>query len=419
MINRYGREGERRRRPGNRDLSARPGAPGRRYSPDDTGQRARHSQPTCPRRNLSQELGPRQAGITQPALRVQDSQFRRTARRPKPIPRHADLGPLAHHVAAQSNPGSPPQLQPQRRDLGKGARQGGGKARWLQDEQLDAGSTSQGSQSAETLGQVRRRNPGSRQGSGRQVQQQQVHGPILEKHGRHRQRLLERIGRQDDQPLELNAPGNGLHRIQASGQIQIRRDPAGSLGPGHGLQRERRLAAGPIAVEDRGCGARQPAQPKDRVQGAKAGGYRPIRRGRQAARQHLRVHVRTRSRSHRQRPHHFDSPRWVSCAPARSCPAPAFLERRQSGLNVRGRGRHGIDNDRTRVLSVKAPTRPPPLFTGALTYRPAAPPQQPRALGSSHSGTYANPGSTGPDSAARRVIQPAGRVHPTAYSTLR
>ena len=322
-MNRYGGEVERRRRPGGRDLIARPGAPWRRHSPTNTGKRASHGQPTRPRRNLSQQLAPRQAGIAQPALCVQDSQLRRTARRPKPIPRHADLSPLPHHVPAQPNPGSPAQLQPQRRNLGESAGQGGGKAGWLQNEQLDARSTGQGSQSAETLGQVRRRNPGAHE-PGRQIQQQQVHRSILEKHGRHRQRLLERIRRQDDEPLELNAPGNGLHRIQASGQIQIRRDPAGSLGPGHGLQRERRLPAGPIAVQGRGCGARQTAQPQDRIQGAKAGRYRPIRRGRQAARQHLRVDIRTRPRGHRQRPHHFNSPRWESCAPARSCPTPAF-----------------------------------------------------------------------------------------------
>ena len=310
-MNRYGREREERRRPSRRDRSVRPEAPRRRYSPSDTDQRARHSQPADPRRALSQKLAPRQAGIAQPALCVQDSQLSRTARRPKPVPRHSDLGPLPHHVPTQPNPGSAAQLQPQRRDLGESPRQGGGKARRLQNEQLDTGSTSQRSQSAETLSQIRRRNPGH-QRPGRQIQQQQVHRSILEKHCRHRQRLLERVGRQNDEPLELNAPGHGLDRIQASGQIQIRRDPAGGLGPGHGLQRERRLAAGPIAVQGSGRGARQTAQPQDRIQGAKAGRNGPIRRGRQtarqAARQHLLVDIRTRPRGHRQRPHHFESP---------------------------------------------------------------------------------------------------------------
>ena len=269
-MNRYGGEVERRRRPGGRDLIARPGAPRRRHSPSGTGQRARHSQPTRSRRNLSQKLAPRQAAIAQPALRVQDLQLRRTARRPKPIPRHTDFGSLTNHVPAQPNPPSTAQLQPQRRDLSESARQGGGHARWLQNEHLDAGSTGQGSQSTETLRKIRRRNP-SPQRPGRQVQQQQVHRSILEKHGRHRQRLLERVRRQDDQPLELNASSHGLHRIQASGQIQIRRDPAGGLGLGHGPQRECRLTAGPIAVEGSRRGARQPAQPEDRVQGSKAG----------------------------------------------------------------------------------------------------------------------------------------------------
>jgi hypothetical protein len=76
----------------------------------------------------------------------------------------------------------------------------------------------------------------------------------------------------------LDAPSHSFDRIQTPGQVQVRHDPAGGLGLSHHLQRERRLAASPIAMEGGGRGERQTAQPKDRIQGPKAGGYRPIQR---------------------------------------------------------------------------------------------------------------------------------------------
>jgi hypothetical protein len=163
--------------------------------PADLGPRrgpgsAGDAQPTRAHRALSKELVPRQTGIAQPALRVQDPQLRRSTGRRKPIPRNADFGPLPHHVSSQPNPRPPAQFQPQRRNLGESARQGGRKARRLQDEQLNAGSTSQCSQSAETLRQIRRRYRGPLQRSQRQIQQQQIDGSILEEHRRHRQRFL-------------------------------------------------------------------------------------------------------------------------------------------------------------------------------------------------------------------------------------
>jgi hypothetical protein len=88
--------------------------------------------------------------------------------------------------------------------------------------------------------------------------------------------LLGRVGRQDDQPFEPDAPGHCLDRIKAPGQIQIGHDSAGGLGLSHSLERQRSLAAGPFAVDGCGCGTGQPAQSQDRVEGSKAGWYRPI-----------------------------------------------------------------------------------------------------------------------------------------------
>ena len=73
---------------------------------------------------LAQQFVPGQAGIPQPALRVQDPQLRRPSGRPEAIPRDADLDPLPHHLAPEPDPGPTAQFQPERRDLGQGARQG-------------------------------------------------------------------------------------------------------------------------------------------------------------------------------------------------------------------------------------------------------------------------------------------------------
>jgi hypothetical protein len=161
---------------------------------------------------------------------------------------------LPDHISPQSNPRSTAHLQPQRGDLAESTRQGGRKARRLQNEQLHAGSTSHRSQPAESIRQFRCRNPGSLRGPGLEVQQQQVDGSILEEHRRHGQRLFQRIRCQNDQPVELDAPSHSLDRIQAPGQVQVRHDPAGGLDLSHRLQRERRLAACPITVEGSGRG---------------------------------------------------------------------------------------------------------------------------------------------------------------------
>jgi hypothetical protein len=113
---------------------------------------------------------------------------------------------------------------------------------------LNAGSARQRGKSVESLGQDGRRKPGAAQWPIWQVQQQQIDRSILQQHRRHSQRLLERARREDDEPLELDPTSNRLHRIKASGKIQIRNDPADRLGLGHGLQRQRRLAAGSLAV---------------------------------------------------------------------------------------------------------------------------------------------------------------------------
>jgi hypothetical protein len=81
-------------------LSGRPDGPGRSDSGQEPARRLdRFGWASNTLRGLSQKLSPRQAGIAQPALRVENSQFRRPARQPEPIPCHANLGSLPYHVS--------------------------------------------------------------------------------------------------------------------------------------------------------------------------------------------------------------------------------------------------------------------------------------------------------------------------------
>jgi hypothetical protein len=227
-------------------------------------------------RGLPQQLVSGQAGIPQAAVRVQDPKLRRSTRRPKPVSRDTHLRPLSHHVTSQPDPRPTAQLQPQSRNLGQHARQGRGKARRFEDQQLYAGSTSERRQPAEPFGQARCGKPGSTQGPVRQVQQQQVHRSVLKEHGRHGHRFAERVRREDDQPLELHAPSDRLHRIETLGQVQVRDQSTSGLSLSHGPQRQCRLAAGPVAVKGSGRRTRQAAQPQDRVQRTETGWDRPL-----------------------------------------------------------------------------------------------------------------------------------------------
>ena len=120
----------------------------------------------------------------------------------------------------------------------------------------------------------------------RQIDQQQIHRAALEQRPGDGQALVQGLRRQDDEPLQPDAAGHCLHRVEAPGEIQVRHDRAAGLRFCRETQSERGLAARGIAV-DRNAG--QPghaARPEDRVQGGKSGGDdaavievgRPLRR---------------------------------------------------------------------------------------------------------------------------------------------
>lgn len=168
-----------------------------------------------------------------------------------------------------------------------------------------------------------------------EIQQQQVHRPVLEKHGGHRQGFSQRVRRQDHEPLQPDSPGDGLHRIQAPGQIQVRGNPAGRLGLCDRLESQSGLAAGPVSLEGYGCGSGQPAQAQDGIQSPKARGSGSLVRCAGGPKARI-LRLLVDPRSDRQSPLDFapDLAAADLAAPARSRPSKASTEGIESGLNL-------------------------------------------------------------------------------------
>ncbi len=288
-------------------------------------------------------------------------------------PRDDDLRALANDVAAQPDPRSTSELQPEPDGFtdrpGHVLRQAG----WLQHDQQAAGSPGQRRQPMQSIREARwpatlltdRNGPWTRvlrpERRG-QIDEQQVHRPTLEQRPGDAQPLVQGLRRQDDEPLQPNAARDGLHRIERAREIQIRDDRAASLCLRSEPERERGLAAGRIAVHR---DTRQPwhaARAKDRVQCREPGLDDPpvielrrtlrgpiVERPRDRC-ERISGHVLHGQRQRRECPDR-GRVRRVPHRP-RSCRAPASLEVRESGSDL-GRGAGHAANTRTSVLLVK------------------------------------------------------------------
>ena len=99
------------------------------------------------------------------------------------------------------------------------------------------------------IGQTHRRQAGRIKWPVRQVQNQEIDRSILQEHRGHCQCLRERIGRDHDQPFELDTSGDRLDRVEASSQIEICGYPSCGLCLSDCPQRNGRLAAGFAAAK--------------------------------------------------------------------------------------------------------------------------------------------------------------------------
>ena len=258
------------------------------------------------------------------SLRVEDPELRPPPRRPESVAGDHRLRPLADDVPPEPDPRPPGELEAEPGRF----RNGGGEP-----------GVSPGGSSATRSVSARRASPAEPAQplgdawpavvpvrSRRQVHHEQVDRPAGEERAGDRQALVERVGGQDDEPVEADAPGDGLDRVERPGEVQPGDDRAVGLGLGVEPEGEgRRAGARRRRAGSRWrCAAARPARGSRRGPESRSGRSAPTTAAGDS-REENGLRFLVRERRGRERP---DDPR--------SCRAPACLEGRQSSRHVRG-----------------------------------------------------------------------------------
>jgi len=187
---------------------------------------------------VAEEIRVAEAAVPLATLGVEDPELRPSPRRPVPAAGDEHLGPLADDVPPEPDPGPPGQLETQPGRFGDGGRETRDQPRWLEGDEERLGPASEPGQATQPLGDLGRRRAGVR--AGRQVEDEDVDRAAGEEHPGDRQALVEGLGRQDDEPVEADAAGDGLDRVERSGEVQPGDDRAVGLGLGDEPQGEGR-----------------------------------------------------------------------------------------------------------------------------------------------------------------------------------
>jgi hypothetical protein len=246
----------------------------------------------------------------------------------------------------------PGELETNAGRLGHGGRQAGCEARRLEGHEERLRAAGEGGEATQPIGDTGGGRAGVR--SRGKVKDEEVDRSAGKERGGDRQALVDRLGGQDDEPVEPDAAGNGLDRIEGASQVEPGDDRPIDLGLRRQSEGEGCLAGARVATDRDARAARQAALPEDRVQCRKAGpddpldtmtaGKRRFRVERSLARECLvgirLVGIRLVGQRHRcQRSDDSGAGRSFS-RDSRSCRAPACLEGRQSSRHVRGKRRH-------------------------------------------------------------------------------
>jgi hypothetical protein len=224
---------------------------------------------------VDEELVPAEAGVALTALRVEDPQRRPTPRRSIPVASDQRLRSLANDVAAETDPRATSELQAEASRSGYGNRQVAGETGWLQHDEEDLRASGQGSQAVEPIGKASRSVRGGQAAIG-QVQDDQVHRASSEQRAADGQPFIERLRGDDHQPLEADASGDSLDRIEAPSEIDPGHDRAGRLGLCGESEDEGGSPARPIATNCDACRTRQAARSQDGVEGRKSSPDDPV-----------------------------------------------------------------------------------------------------------------------------------------------
>jgi hypothetical protein len=186
------------------------------------------------RGGVDEEVLPTEAGVALAAVRVEDPQGGSPPRRPEPVAGDDRLGLLADHVAPEPDPRPAGQLKPQAGRLGDSRRETvrvTPAGRFEQDQQ-HVRAPRESRQAVQPVGDLRD-TIGTSEAPG-QVEEQDVDRTARQQRPADREGLVERFGRDDDEPFEPDTAGNRLDRVEAPRKIHPGHDRAGGLGLGNG-----------------------------------------------------------------------------------------------------------------------------------------------------------------------------------------
>jgi hypothetical protein len=275
-----------------------------------------------------------EAAIPLPALGVEDPELHPSTRRSVAAAGDERLRALADDVAAQPDPARPRQLEPEAGGFRDRGREAGREARGFERDEERLRPASERRKAPQPVGDLRRRRADAR--PRREVDHENIDRSGGQQHPGDREALVEGVRRQHDEPIEVNASRDGLHRVERAGEIQpgddrpvrlsLRDEPEGEGRRARGrrtAQRDARVPRQAARADD--CVELRKARPDDRLDASS----RLARRGRDGNELRGVVERLRRERRRGQCPDH-----------PRSCGAPPRLERRQSRRHVRGEAGH-------------------------------------------------------------------------------
>lgn len=170
------------------------------------------------RRIVAKEIRPAEATIAVPALGVEDPELRPPARCPVPAPGDERLRPLSDDIPAEPDPARPMELQTEPGRFRDCPGEAGRQAGRLEDDEERLCPAGERGEAPQPFGDLRGRRAGIR--ARWQIDHQDVDRSGCQQHPPDRQALVKALRGQDDEPVEMDAAGNRLDRVQRAGKVQ-------------------------------------------------------------------------------------------------------------------------------------------------------------------------------------------------------
>jgi hypothetical protein len=210
-----------------------------------------------------------ETGVPLAAIGIEDPERRPAARRAVAVVRDERFRALADDVAAQVDPRPAGQLEPDAGRLVDRGRQAAGESGGMEDQQQGLRSPGESGEPMESLGDPGRL-VGPCQSTARQVEDQHVDRPPGQEAAGDAESFIEAGRGDDDEPLEVDAAGGRLDRVEAARQVEPRDDASGRLRLSGHPEAQRRPPAGPRATDRDAGRLRETARPEDRIERGEA-----------------------------------------------------------------------------------------------------------------------------------------------------